>query len=224
MKLIKDMGNILNGRKTKRRWGIYECPKCKKHFEVQSSNVKAGKSKMCRTCSASICNITHGHYNHKLYTTWMNMKSRCYNVKNKRYEIYGGEGVTVCDEWRNDFKIFYDWAIANGYHEDLTIDKDMLCNKQKINPKIYSPKTCCFVTKTENSRATRILNKSNTSGYRGVSYHKDKKKFITQISVDSKKIQIGTFTNKLDAAHAYDNYVKEHNLEHTINFTNEETM
>ena len=51
------------------------------------------------------------------------MKDRCYNKHDARYHRYGGRGIIVCDEWKNDFKAFYDWAIANGYDEKLTIDR-----------------------------------------------------------------------------------------------------
>ena len=51
------------------------------------------------------------------------MKARCYNPNRKRYVDYGGRGITVCDEWKNDVKAFYDWAMANGYSDDLTIDR-----------------------------------------------------------------------------------------------------
>lgn len=220
MKLVEDLGTIFNGRKTKRRWGIYECPDCKKHFEVQTSNVKSGKSTKCRTCSAKKCNITHGLVDHPLYHVWTNMKSRCYNEKNKRYNVYGAEGVTVCNEWKSSrgFKNFYDWAIKNGWTTELKLDKDILSEKLGIIPHVYSPETCMFVEQTTNSRATRRISSVNTSGYRGVHQDQGSKKWIAQISVNRKKIRIGRFYTSLEAAYAYDEYVKENNLEHTINF------
>lgn len=51
------------------------------------------------------------------------MRIRCYNPKDKRYERYGGRGITVCDEWRNSFEAFRDWALSNGYSDELTIDR-----------------------------------------------------------------------------------------------------
>lgn len=220
MKLIKDLGTIYpNSNSTsKRRYGIYECPKCFKHFQVQTANVKAGKSKMCRPCSASICNITHGLKNHKLYIVWSNMKSRCYNKNNSHYSCYGQEGIIVCNEWINDFKSFYDWAILNNWNENLRIDKDILCNQLNISPKIYSPETCQFVSQETNSQCTRILNSVNKSGYRGVSWHRQHCKFVTQISVSSKKIHIGYSKTAKEAALLYDNYIINNNLKHTRNF------
>lgn len=225
MKLIEDLGVMYNGRKTKRRWGVYECPKCKKHYDVQTSNVKSGKSKMCRVCSAKICTVNHGLSNHPLSHTWSNMKARCYNPNNSHYQWYGGEGTSVCDEWKDDFMTFYTWAIQNGWEPKARLDKDILCKELGVHPKVYSPDTCQFLTNSENCQATRLLNAQNKSGYRGVSVKKSKtiNKFIAQISVNGKKHHIGYYQTPEEAAQAYDDYVITHNLKHTRNFSGQHT-
>ena len=88
------------------------------------------------------------HYT-RLRQIYALMKTRCYNVHSPNYKYYGGRGVTVCDEWKNDFKAFYDWAITHGYADDLSIDRE------KINGE-YSPKNCRWVT-----RKVQGNNKSN---------------------------------------------------------------
>jgi hypothetical protein len=70
----------------------------------------------------------HNLRNSRLYCVWANMKQRCFNKKHKAYKDYGERGITVCDEWKDNFKKFYDWAINNGYNEnakrgDCTIDR-----------------------------------------------------------------------------------------------------
>lgn len=65
----------------------------------------------------------HGKKGTKLYNTWLHMKTRCYNKNYNRYDDYGGRGITICDEWINDFKAFYDWSMSNGYKDNLTIDR-----------------------------------------------------------------------------------------------------
>ena len=67
--------------------------------------------------------IIHGLRHTRLYRIWLQMKNRCFNINSERYADYGGRGITVCDEWRNDFTTFYNWAMSNGYSDDLTIDR-----------------------------------------------------------------------------------------------------
>lgn len=92
----------------------------------------------------------HGLSKHSLHAVWMLMKQRCYNPKATGYCNYGGRGVEVCDEWKNDFKAFYDWAIGNNWQYGLDLDKDI-----KGNGMLYSPDNCVFVTTKENCNNTR---------------------------------------------------------------------
>ena len=68
-------------------------------------------------------NYKHGEYNTRLYSIWRNMKIRCYLAKSTSYKYYGGRGISVCEEWRNSFINFRDWAVENGYNETLTLDR-----------------------------------------------------------------------------------------------------
>ena len=88
---------------------------------------------------------THGPTNTRLYSIWTDMKHRCYDQNQKAYKNYGGKGIVICDEWKEDFKAFYDWAMANGYAEGLTIDR--------IDPsKSYDPSNCQWLTRSENTK------------------------------------------------------------------------
>lgn len=90
-------------------------------------------------------NYRHGRCESKLYWVWSSMTQRCSNPKNKNYDNYGARGITVCDEWKHDFKAFYDWAMANGYQDGLSLDRE-------DNDMGYSPKNCRWVTmKTQNN-------------------------------------------------------------------------
>ena len=80
----------------------------------------------------------------KLHRAWTNMKQRCFNTNKPDYKHYGARGITVCDEWKDDFKAFYDWAMSHGYSDDLTIDRiDVNGN--------YEPSNCRWVTMKEQS-------------------------------------------------------------------------
>lgn len=89
----------------------------------------------------------------KMYKTWGNIKYRCNNKKAKDYKNYGGRGITICTEWGKSFQSFYDWSIANGYKENLTIDRiDVNGN--------YEPTNCRWVdmkTQQRNKRNNVLL-------------------------------------------------------------------
>ena len=90
----------------------------------------------------------------RLYCVWIDMKKRCYNPIAHNYHRYGGRGITICDEWRNDFQSFYDWAMANGYDENAPRGQ---CTIDRIdNDKGYNPDNCRWV-----DTATQNKNKSN---------------------------------------------------------------
>ena len=59
----------------------------------------------------------------RLHRIWKEMKKRCYNANGKDYPIYGGRGITVCEEWKDNFPAFREWAIAHGYNDELSIDR-----------------------------------------------------------------------------------------------------
>lgn len=93
------------------------------------------------------CIISHGLSKTRIYECWIDMKKRCYNPKNKRFPNYGARGIQVCDEWRTNFLAFYDWAMNNGYQDNLTLDRI------KVNED-YSPSNCRWATAKEQARNT----------------------------------------------------------------------
>jgi len=195
--------------KFKEKYGLFECPICKKEYETIIKSVKYGKSTKCKNCSATIKKTTHGLRNHRLYRIWANIKQRTTNDNYLETRYYKAKGIYLCDEWLNNFKSFYDWAISNGYEDNLSIDREN-------NDLGYMPNNCRWTTQNIQSQNTIKIRINNTSGYRGVSFNK--KRYRAIINFNKTPIHLGYFDNPLDAALAYDKYITDNNLEHTRNF------
>lgn len=67
--------------------------------------------------------VTHGMSKTRLYGIWASMKTRCYVKGRDSYAYYGGRGIKVCEEWKDSFETFRDWALNNGYKDELTLDR-----------------------------------------------------------------------------------------------------
>lgn len=91
--------------------------------------------------------VVHGKSETALYRVWASMKARCLNPDEPAYPNYGGRGITVCEEWRDSFTAFYDWAIKD-YRKGLTLDR------MNVNGG-YSPDNCRWVTRKEQARNKR---------------------------------------------------------------------
>jgi hypothetical protein len=95
----------------------------------------------------------HGYSKHPLYKTWHNMRSRCKNPNATKYEIYGGAGISVCNDWDNNFVSFYNWSIENGWEKGLSIDRI-------DGKKGYCPSNCRWVddkTQNNNLRSNHLI-------------------------------------------------------------------
>lgn len=122
------------------KW-MCEC-ECGNKLEVSSYHLQNGNVKSCGCLKKETVKklaTKHGKYNTRLYKILDGMKQRCYNTKNASYQYYGPKGIKVCDEWLEDFMNFYNWAIKNGYRENLTIDRI-------DSDKDYCPDNCRWVT------------------------------------------------------------------------------
>ncbi len=130
----------------RRQWAVAQCD-CGRVFAF---NVQSRGNRSSCGCEVAIVagklNRSHGAFRSRLYSTWQNMRQRCSNPRRDNYPRYGGKSVRVCKSWNDSFVAFRDWAMANGYADNLTIDRiDARGN--------YEPSNCRWVTKSENTRA-----------------------------------------------------------------------
>ena len=138
----------------RKKW-LCKC-ECGNTTLVSLNHLQDGHSKSCGClhieCSRNTGrrNITHGCTKTRLYRCWLSMKSRVLYVKDKDYYNYGKRGIKVCEEWLNNFDEFKNWAMENGYQDNLTLDRI-------DNNGNYEPGNCRWATNIEQQR-----NKRNT--------------------------------------------------------------
>lgn len=132
---------------------IWKCKcDCGNYKLASVAQLRSGNYKSC-----GCLHVKHGLYKHPLFTVWYDIKRRCYDESRYCYKNYGGRGITMCDEWRDDFKSFYDWAMTHGYNEGLTIDRIN-------NDGNYEPGNCRWATmksQCNNRRSNKYLTYNN---------------------------------------------------------------
>ena len=211
VKIVKDLGNNSKGY----RKVLCECGECEAKFERYYSYCLVTKLPTCTKCSRKNRKTGHGDAKktskyHRLYRIYLGMKQRCYNPKNDSYIHYGASSITVCDEWFNDYLKFKEWAIPAGYTDDLTIERIDVSEG-------YSPSNCTWLTISDQAFNKRVICSKNKSGYKGVSWNVGYSKWEVSIGINRIITKIGYYFDKLEAAKAYDSYVLDNNLKHSIN-------
>lgn len=187
----------------KKRYSLCKCF-CGNEFITQTTKLNQGRIKSCG-CKK----IKHSLSSHRLYDVWYQMIQRCNNKNNKSYINYGARGITVCDRWLSVENFIDD--MYPSFKEGLSLDR-------KDNNKGYSPDNCKWEISTIQAVNKRLLRKNNTSGYKGVSYKKNRNKYTVGITANNIYTYLGCFETAIDGAKAYDKYIIENNLPHTRNF------
>lgn len=137
---------------------------CGAIVKVRASLLWSGHTKSCgclqreKRAELNRATKTTHHATHtRLYGVWRGMRRRCSAKTGEKYENYAKRGIAVCAEWENSFEAFQEWALANGYRDDLTLDR-------KDNNGPYCPENCRWVTmevQNNNRRINRFINHRN---------------------------------------------------------------
>lgn len=177
------------------RWSCWLCKcDCGREKIVKTDNLVRGFTKSCG-CSTIKLQLKSRkvdmHSRDRLYRIYYKIKRRC-NRPNIKY--YSNKGVKLCEEWNNDYYSFYNWAMNNGYKDNLSIDRiDTNGN--------YCPENCRWVDSIVQNR-NKSLQSNNKSGYAGIRFIKELNKYRVTIGVNGTKESCGLYENLEDAKNA----------------------
>ena len=190
---------------------LWECLcDCGNTTTVPSNSLRTDKTNSCG-CLRNETSTIHGciRDNRRLYDIWRGMIRRCYEVTNATYSRYGGRGITVDKVWLGNptgLKAFCNWAVNNGYQNNLTLDR-------KHNDLGYSPHNCRWSDNNVQASNRRVRPVPST-GYMGV--HKTEYgKFYATITIHKKQYNLGRYDTAEEAAFARNQYIVDNNLPHT---------
>ena len=121
---------------------MIKCPTCDTILVRPISMIH--DTERCRECFAMVRSLVKVRGS-KLHCIWRGMKSRCHNPNRPVWPRYGGRGISICEEWRENFHAFKAWAMANGFRRGLTIDR-------RDNDRGYSPDNCRWIPQPDQMR------------------------------------------------------------------------
>jgi hypothetical protein len=153
---LKVVGWEKHGRRTH---FVCRCS-CENLTKVEADNLLRGKQVSCGCIAVQLRRAKatkHGQCDTRLYYVWHQMKNRCYNPSVNGYKDYGARDITVCQEWRESFAAFRDWALSEGYGPGMSIErKDVSIG--------YSRNNCTFIPRFDQARNTRRTVRVSANG------------------------------------------------------------
>ena len=171
---------------------------------IASNNLTSGRVVSCGCYSRKRASEVHKKYekgsNSRLYHIWQDIKQRCYNPNEKKFSDYGERGISVCDEWKNDYENFCNWAYKNGYDENALFGK---CSIDRINVNgNYEPNNCRWVdfkTQGRNKRNNRII-------------EYDKERYTASEFCEKFNLNYKTFMNRIYSNWSLDKILEKSNI------------
>ena len=207
LEIVQDLGPMYptESSKRKRRFAVFKCG-CGNEFTAICDNVKFLDTTSCGCKIRDTSNIIykgssnpiHGMSKHPSYHTWVHMNSRCYDTQNPRYLDWGGRGISVWEEWRDNPITYckYVEALPNAYKKGFSLDRIE-------NDKGYTPDNIRWADKSTQSHNRRSF-KNSTSKYKGVS---KRKPWQAEIKINKVRHYLGAFDTEEEAKDAYNNFV-----------------
>lgn len=182
---------------------------CGNEYTAKGTAVKNGYTKSCGCVTKkniAEANTKHGMSDTVLYGRWRGMKARCYSKSYHAYHRYGGRGITVCDEWKDDFQKFYD-DMADTFFEDAQLDRI-------DNDKGYYKENCRWVTAKENANNRSTY--SNKTGHTGIYFREKTGKYTAYFYHNRKSIHVGTYFTIEEAVEARAKAIEEFNIKNNL--------
>ncbi len=150
-----------------------------------------------------IMNYKHGLSKHRLFRIWVFILDRCSNPNATGYKNYGARGIKVCDEWENDFKVFYDYVTQLSHYGESGMTLDRTDNDGN-----YEPGNLRWV----NMHIQRVNSRSikSKTGYTGV--YANRNNFLARVKINYKNINLGTYSTIKEAVEDRNQYIIDNNL------------
>lgn len=144
---------------TKLKMGVYLCPYCNKECIKPVYPVQTGRIKSCGCVQRELQSIsgkTHGRSGTPEYTAWIGIRERCYNTECSAYPNYGGRGIQMSPEWRDDLEQFLQ-DMGNRPGKEYSIER-------VDNNGWYEASNCRWANKIDQGRNTRRVRQIEYKG------------------------------------------------------------
>lgn len=199
MKAIDETGNrygrltVIRSAGSHKGYALWLCRcSCGAETIARGSDLRSGHKRSCGCLEQETrvknghkrMPVVHGMTHSRLHRVWVSMKARCMNQSHPHYKDYGARGISVCDEWASDFRVFAEWAFSHGYDENAPRG---YCTLDRIDPNgNYCPENCRFADSyvQQNNRRDRSNNVRTYVGRDGI-YHIDRRHCGAKLEEDA---------------------------------------